>query len=91
MLAKNSINENSIDQLNTELSKYNKVFIITQQSIIDICKVKELVKHDNLFYYISAENERCKSSNELHQLLDFLIINECNKDSILVGIGGDSY
>ena len=50
MLAKNIINENSIDQLNTELSKYNKVFIITQQSIIDICKVKELVKHDNLFY-----------------------------------------
>ena len=82
------IKNNSIRELNTELNKYDKVFIITQQLVIDLCKIKNLINHPNLFYYVSLNNEDCKSLTELQNLFDFLIKNKCNKDSILIGIGG---
>ena len=67
--------------------KYDKIFFITQQSIIDKnTTVQNLI--NKKYLYICEENEQCKSIIEYQKMINFLHTNGCNKNSLLIAIGG---
>ena len=67
--------------------KYDKIFFITQQSIIDKnTTVQNLI--NKKYLYICEENEQCKSIIEYQKIINFLHTNGCNKNSLLIAIGG---
>ncbi len=67
--------------------KHDKIFLITQQSIID----KNTTVHNLInkkYIYICEENEQCKSIIEYQKIINFLHTNGCNKNSLIIAIGG---
>ena len=80
-----------IRSVTSSLMNYDKIFFITQKSIIaHNILPEELINTANILLYTCKENEQCKSFNEVNQLVDFLLKNKCNKKSLLIGIGGGS-
>ena len=76
----------SITDYITDLGDYNKVFIITQKSITDIYHPHFLCSESNILFI--EENESGKTFNQASNIIDELIEKGCNKDSIIIGLGG---
>ena len=81
--------EKSIENIISNLGSYNKVFIITQQSIINIYKFSKLLLcgYDIL---IVNEGESAKKIKETEKTINQLINNGCTRDSLIIGFGGGS-
>lgn len=67
------------------VDKYSKIFIISQKSIIDIYNPHFLLAEDILCI---EENEAGKTLNEAHRIIKVLIEKECNRSSLIIGLGG---
>ena len=73
----NSMLENTKD--------YSKIFIITQQSIIDSVNCNALSTYPTI---VIPEGEDSKAISTVDSVVKQLIDLECNRDSLLVGFGG---
>ena len=83
------INQNIDDYINDtieNLKEYDKVFILTQQPILDF------YKHHNIFskytIIILNESESSKEMTAIERVIDELLIKGCTRSSLLVGFGG---
>ena len=79
--------ERSLQNIIKNIGDYNKVFIITQQSIINIYRSNELFSY-GYHIIIADEYELVKTMGETEKIIDQLINNGCTRDSILIGFGG---
>ena len=84
ILVKQGIFQSTANHI-SKIGNYNKIFIISQKSIIDICKPDFLLS-ENILYI--AENETGKTFNEANSIIKILIEKGCNKDSLIIGLGG---
>ena len=76
---------------NELLSNYSSIFILTQESLSDSIINNITMKNaPKIKSFILEDAEKCKSEQQLKEILNFLLINQCNKDSLIVGIGGGS-
>jgi len=75
----------SIPDYIAHLGIYNKIFIISQKSIIDIFS-PNILSPDNIL--LIEENETGKTFNEANRIINTLIEKGCNKDSLIIGFGG---
>jgi len=76
---------------NELLSNYSSIFILTQESLSDSIINNITMKNaPKIKSFILEDAEKCKSEKQLKEILNFLLINQCNKDSLIVGIGGGS-
>ena len=87
-IANNIIFKDSISNLNESIQLYNKIIILTQKTILNHCDIESIINHKNVLYYICKENEECKSIEEVDKILNYMIINGCDKDTLLLGVGG---
>ena len=80
---------NDINNIIGNIEKYNKVFIITQQSILNFLKSQFLL---SLEYQtiIVAEKESSKTISSSEIIINQLIKLGCTRDSLLIGLGGGS-
>ena len=69
----------------SKIDNYSKTFIISQKSIIDIYSPDFLLPEDILCI---EENERGKTLNEANRIIKALTEKGCNKDSLIIGLGG---
>ena len=65
--------------------QYDKVFIISQKSILSY---QPFIKPLGPNIYFCDENEQCKSIIQYEKIINYLHDNKCNKNSIIIGIGG---
>ena len=76
-------------QINKYLLYYDKIFIITQKNIIGCNDVlNPIINNSTILLFPCKESESCKSIKEVDRLLNFLLNNKCNKQSLILGIGG---
>ena len=76
---------------NEILNNYTSIFILTQESLSDSIINNITMKNaPKIKSFILEDAEKCKSEKQLKEILTFLLINQCNKDSLIVGIGGGS-
>ena len=75
----------SITKHISKLDNYSKIFIISQKSIIDIYSPHFLFPEDILCI---EENETGKTLNEANRIIKALIERGCNRDSLIIGLGG---
>ena len=74
---------------NEILNNHTSIFIITQESLSDSIANNITMKNaPKVKSFILEDAENCKSEKQLKEILNFLFINHCNKDSLIVGIGG---
>jgi len=74
---------------NEILNNYASIFILTQESLSDsIVNNITMENMPKIKSFILEDAENCKSEKQLKEILNFLLINQCNKDSLIVGIGG---
>ncbi len=83
---------NSIKEIDNHIKrykkKYDKVFFITQKNILNIGEVSVLLKPYST--YICNDGEHCKTLSEYQSLIEYLATNQCNKNSLLIALGGGS-
>ena len=76
---------------NKILNNYNLIFILTQEglsdNIIDNITIENSLKVKS---FILEDSENCKSEKQFNEILNFLTLNMCTKDSLIIGIGGGS-
>ena len=65
--------------------QYDKVFIISQKSILSY---QPFIKPLGPNIYFCDEGEQCKSIIQYEKIINYLHDNKCNKNSIIIGIGG---
>ena len=75
----------TLDTVIQENKTYSKIFIITQQSIIDNTQCQILSKYPAI---IVGEKELSKSVSTVESVINQLIDRGCNRDSLLIGLGG---
>ena len=74
---------------NKILNNYTSIFILTQETLSDGIINNITIKNaPKIKSFILENTENCKSEKQLKEILNFLLINQCNKDSLIVGIGG---
>ena len=74
---------------NEILNNYASIFILTQEALSDGIVNNITIKNaPKIKSFILEGAENCKSEKQLKEILNFLLINQCNKDSLIVGIGG---
>ncbi len=82
----NIYDSHNSNQYSDIISSYSSVFIFTQKS----CSMDLDFSNNNNFIktFILKDRESCKSIDQLREIFDFLILNKCNKDSLIIGFGG---
>ena len=76
---------------NEILNNYASIFILTQESLSDSIVNNITMKNaPKIKSFILEDTENCKSEKQLKEIFNFLLINQCNKDALIVGIGGGS-
>ncbi len=83
----NQVNTQSrlVDYIKTYKEKYDKVFLLTQKSII---QHYPLIQNLDINILICQEQELCKSIKEYEDVIKKLSNNNCNKKSLIIGMGG---
>ena len=83
----NQINNQTrfIDYIETYKKKYDKIFLLTQKSIIQHYPFMERLDINIL---ICREKEACKSIEEYETIIKKLSTKHCNKKSLIIGMGG---
>ena len=83
----NQINNQTrlIDYIETYKKKYDKIFLLTQKSIIQHYPFMERLDINIL---ICREKEVCKSIEEYETIIKKLSTKHCNKKSLIIGMGG---
>ena len=74
------------DNITVYQDSYDKVFIITQQNIVDTYFLNKIISTKNC--YICNDGEDCKSIEEYQNLIQYLSLHQCNRTSLLIAIGG---
>ena len=74
-----------IDYIETYKKKYDKIFLLTQKSIIQHYPFMERLDINIL---ICREKEACKSIEEYETIIKKLSTKHCNKKSLIMGMGG---
>jgi len=74
-----------VDYIKTYREKYDKVFLLTQESII---QHYPLIQKLDINIFICQEQELCKSIWEYETIIKKLSKNNCNKKSLIIGMGG---
>lgn len=74
-----------IDYIGTYKKKYDKIFLLTQKSIIQHYPFMERLDINIL---ICREKEACKSIEEYETIIKKLSTKHCNKKSLIMGMGG---
>ena len=78
--------QHTLDQYNNQ---YDRIFYITQESILlESSFINKVIKNQNI--YICSENENCKSIDEYQKCIKYLYQNQCNRNSLIIAIGGGS-
>ena len=77
--------DNIIKTFNTYKKKYDKIFIITDDNIINHYP---FIKKLSDFILLCKNGESCKSILEYEKAILFLHKNDCNKQSVIIAIGG---
>ena len=67
-------------------NSYDQIFIITQENIIKTKIANPLSSKYNI--YLCKDAEECKSLEEYQKIVKYLANHKCNKNSLLVGLGG---
>tara|TARA_Y100000590_G_C15650718_1_gene988632 strand:- start:578 stop:1660 length:1083 start_codon:yes stop_codon:yes gene_type:complete len=67
------------------LKTYSNIFIISQQSVLDIISCSFVYKYPTI---IIKEKEACKSLDTVEDAISQLIELGCDRNSLLIGIGG---
>jgi len=75
-----------IDQAIDNLGRYDKVFILTQQSILDFYKDYNIFSKYNIVLLQTGESPKTIQSVEL--IINQLLVNGCTRRSLLIGFGG---
>ena len=82
---------NFYKNINNIINQYKSVFIITQENISDGILTNISINNiSKVKTFLLDDSPKCKSENQLKEILKFLIINKCNKNSLIIGIGGGS-
>jgi len=76
---------NRFDSMLENIEHYSKIFIVTQQSIIDSVSCNALSKYPTI---VIPEGEDSKSISAVESVVSQLMDLGCNRDSLLVGFGG---
>ena len=79
--------EELINIINGYYKSYDKIFIFTQNTILS--HYKFLAKL-NVNIHICSEGEACKTTKQYKQSIKYLHNYQCNKKSLIIGIGGGS-
>ncbi len=74
-----------IDYIEIYKKKYDKIFLLTQKSII---KHYPLIQKLDINILICREKEACKSIQEYEAIIKNLSKKNCNKQSLIIGMGG---
>ena len=74
-----------IEYIETYKKKYDKIFLLTQKSIIQHYPFMERLDINIL---ICREKEVCKSIEEYEAIIKKLSTKHCNKKSLIIGMGG---
>ena len=74
-----------IDYIETYKKKYDKIFLLTQKSIIQHYPFMERLDINIL---ICRQKEACKSIEEYETIIKKLSTKNCNKKSLIIGMGG---
>lgn len=80
---------NFFNNINITIDRYSSTFIITQNNIAD-----NIMNNINSEYskkvkkFIFSNDNNYKSEKHLKKLLKFLIKNKCNKNSLIISVGG---
>ena len=77
--------EHIIKNITDYHDQYDKVFIISQKSILSY---QPFIKQLGPNIYFCDENEQCKSIIQYEKIISYLHDNKCNKNSIIIGVGG---
>jgi len=77
--------DNIIEAFNAYKKKYDKIFIITDDNIINHYP---FIKNLSNFILLCKHGESCKSISEYEKAILFLHKNDCNKKSTIIAIGG---
>ncbi len=74
-----------IDYIEIYKKKHDKIFLLTQKSII---KHYPLIEKLDINILICSEKEACKSIQEYKTIIKKLSTKNCNKKSLIIGMGG---
>ena len=74
-----------INSINTYYQQYDKIFIFTQKTILTHY---QFINTLNAHIHICDENESCKSIAQYNKSIQYLHDHQCNKKSLILGIGG---
>jgi 3-dehydroquinate synthase len=74
-----------INKIQAYYTYYDKIFIFTQNTIL---LHYEFIKNLNATIYICDDGESCKSIEQYNESIKYLHNHQCNKKSIIIGIGG---
>ena len=73
-------------KINEYKNSYDQIFIITQENIIKTKIANPLSSKYNI--YLCKDSEECKSLEEYQKVIKYLANHKCNKNSLLIGLGG---
>ena len=76
-----------IKQIKKYHKKYDKIFFITQNPILNQNDIIKEIIHTG-YYYICSNSEQCKTLKEYEKIIKFLSNHHCNKNSAIISIGG---
>ena len=83
---------NSIDAIKAMIEcyekNYNNIFFITQKNILNTEIPSQFIKQHKV--YICRDGEQSKSLEEYQNLIQYLVNNQCNKNSLIIAVGGGS-
>lgn len=85
------LGENILSELNSYLSSYDKVLILSNEDIGNLYfpKVKsKLSKSENIYYFTVFEGEEYKNMETVLSIYDYMIENEFSRKSVIVSLGG---
>lgn len=87
--------DNTIDKFHEILDKNrirntDRLYIITDDILYDIYKksIESLKKKYDCYIHVFKAGEKSKNFNTILEIYDFLIMNEANRNSILIAFGG---
>ena len=82
-----TLEEDFINQIKKNQEQYDKLFFITQSPILNQNSIVDTIIQTG-HHYICPDNEECKSLKEYEKIIKFLSSNHCNKNSVIISIGG---
>ncbi|MFV0379403.1 MAG: 3-dehydroquinate synthase [Anaerorhabdus sp.] len=82
------LSDNLLNKVNENLKIDSKVFIISEEAIPKSYQDILLKQYDNAYLLVLKNGEKTKSLKAYSECISFLLKNNCNKDDVLIALGG---